>query len=109
MKRIIHTKESTAKVTSLSTFQNVVFKIQYVRKSKTFNIINRTKDIKNLRTILVFKHFKKHNYDPNNHRKIILKDQLKEIATTGNETLKERLKKTTRKLLHNKTQDFSTT
>ena len=109
MKRIIHTKESTAKVTSLSTFQNVVFKIQYVRKSKTFNIINRTKDIKNLRTILVSKHFKKHNYDPNNHRKIILTDQLKEIATTRNETLKERLTKTTRKLLHNKTQEFSTT
>ena len=66
-------------------------------------IINRTKDIKNLRTILVSKHFKKHNYDPNNHRKIILTDQLKEIAITRNETLKERLKKTMRKLLHNKT------
>ena len=38
------------------------------------------------------KHFNKHDYDFNNHGKIIIIEQLRNIRTTSTETFKERLK-----------------
>ena len=69
--------------------------IWYVRKSETpfsirFN--NHWKDVKNPSAASVCKHFNKHDRDFNNHRKIIIIKQLRNIDTTSAETSKERLK-----------------
>ena len=48
------------------------------------------------------KHLNRHDHDFNNHGKIIIIEQLRNICTTLTETLKERLK-TARKLLDNET------
>ena len=67
----------------------------YIYKSETpFNIRlnNHRKDFKNLNAIPVFKHFNRHDLDFNNHGKIIIIEQVRNIRTTSTETLKERLK-----------------
>ena len=69
--------------------------IQYVGKSETpFNIRlnNHRKDVKNPNAIPACKHFNRHDHDFNNHGKIIIIEQLRNIRTTSTETLKERLK-----------------
>ena len=69
--------------------------IQYVGKSETpFNIRlnNHRKDVKNPNAIPACKHFNRHDHDFNNHGKIIIIEQLRNIHTTSTETLKERLK-----------------
>ena len=69
--------------------------IQYVRKSETpFNIRlnNHRKDIKSPNAIPACKHFNRHDHDFNNHEKIIIIEQLRNILTASSETLKERLK-----------------
>ena len=69
--------------------------IQYVGKSETpFNIrlSNHRKDVKNPNAIPACKHFNRHDHDFNNHGKIIIIEQLRNIRTTSTETLKERLK-----------------
>ena len=69
--------------------------IQYVGKSETpFNVRlkNHRKDVKNPNAMPACKHFNKHDHDFNNHRKIIIIEQLRNISTTSTETLKERLK-----------------
>ena len=38
------------------------------------------------------KHFNRHDHDFNNHGKIIIIEELRNIRTTSTETLKERLK-----------------
>ena len=59
--------------------------IQYVGKSETlFNIRPNA--------IPTFKHFNRNNHDFNNHRKIIIVEQLRNIRTASTETLKEKLK-----------------
>ena len=71
-----------------------IFNIQYVGKSETsFNIRhnNHRKDVKNLNATPVCKHFNRHDHNFNNNGKIIIIDQLRNIRTTANETLKERL------------------
>ena len=69
--------------------------IQYVGKSETpFNIRlnNHRKDVKNPNAIPACKHFNRHDHDFNNHGKIIIIEQLRNIRKTSTETLKERLK-----------------
>ena len=69
--------------------------IQYVGKSETpFNIRlnNHRKDVKNPNAIPACKHFNRHDHDFNNHGKIIIIEQLRNIRTTSTEKLKERLK-----------------
>ena len=69
--------------------------IQYVGKSETpFNIRlnNHRKDVKNPNSIPVCKHFNSRDHDFNNHGKIIIIEQLRNIRTTPTETIKERLK-----------------
>ena len=69
--------------------------IQCVGKSETpFNIRlnNHRKDAKNPNAIPVCKHFNRHDHDFNNHWKIIIIEQLRNIRTTSTETLKQRLK-----------------
>ena len=59
--------------------------IQYVGKSETpFNIrlYNHRKDVKNPNAIPACKHFNRHDHDFNNHGKIIIKEQLRNIRTT---------------------------
>ena len=60
----------------------------------TFNIRlnNHRKDVKNPNAIPACKHFNRHDHDFNNHGKIIIIEQLRNIRTTSTETLKERLK-----------------
>ena len=68
--------------------------IQYVGKSETpFNIRlnNHRKDVKNPNAIPACKHFNRHDHDFNNHGKIIIVEQLRNICTISTETLKERL------------------
>ena len=69
--------------------------IQYVGKSETpFNIRlnNHRKDVKNPNAIPACKHFNRHDHDFKNHRKTIIIEQLRNIRTISNETLKEKLK-----------------
>ena len=69
--------------------------IQYIGQSETpFNIRlnNHRKDVKNPNVIPACKHFNRHDHDFNNHGKIIIIEQLRNIHTTSTETLKERLK-----------------
>ena len=69
--------------------------IQYVGKSETpFNIRlnNHRKDVKNPNAIPACKHFIRQDHDFNNHGKIIIIEQLRNIRKTSTETLKERLK-----------------
>ena len=69
--------------------------IQYDSKSETpFNIRlnNHRKYVQNPNAIPAFKHFNRHDHDFNNHGKIIIIEQLRNIHTTSTETLKERLK-----------------
>ena len=69
--------------------------IKYVGKSETlFNIRlnNHGKNVKNPNVIPAWKHFKRRDHDFNNHGKIIIKEQLRNIRTASADTLKERLK-----------------
>ena len=69
--------------------------IQYVGKSETplnIRLKNHRKDIKNPNAIPAWKHFNRYDIDFNNHGKIIIIEQLKNIRTASIETLKERLK-----------------
>ena len=69
--------------------------IQYVGKSETlFNIRlnSHRKNVENPTAIPPCKHFNRHDHDFNNHGKIIIIEQLRNICMTSTETLKERLK-----------------
>ena len=69
--------------------------IHYIGKSETpFNIRlkNHRKDVKNPSAIPSCKHFNRHDHDFNNHVKIVIIEQLRNIHMTSTETLKERLK-----------------
>ena len=69
--------------------------IQYFGKSETplnIRLNNHRKDVKNPNAIPACKHFNRHDHDFNNHGKIIIVEQLKNICTISTETLKERLK-----------------
>ena len=69
--------------------------IQYVGKSETpFNIRlnSHRKNVENPNAIPACKHFNRHDHDFNNHGKIIIIEQLRNICMTSTETLKERLK-----------------
>ena len=69
-----------------------VCKMQYASKSETpFNIrlYNHRKDIKSPNAILACKDFNKHNHGFNNHRKLMITEQLRNI-TISFKTLEER-------------------
>ena len=69
--------------------------IEYVGKSETlFNVRlnNHRKDVKNPNVIPVSKHFNQHDHEFNNHGKIIIIEQIRNIYTTSTEALRERLK-----------------
>ena len=53
---------------------------------------NHRKDVKNPNVISACKHFNRRDNDFNNHGKIIITEQLRNIQTTSTETLKEKLK-----------------
>ena len=85
--------------------------IQYVDKSETpFNIRlnNHRKDVENPNAIPACKHSNRHHHDFNNHGKIIIIEQLRNIRATSTETLKKKTK-TARKFLDTETWDFSAT
>ena len=66
--------------------------IQYVGKSETpFNIRlnNHRTDVKNPNAIPTCKHFNRHDHGFNNHEKVIIIEQPRNIRTTSTETLKE--------------------
>ena len=66
--------------------------IQYASKSETpFNIRlnNHRKYVKNSNAIPASKHFNKHDHDFNNHGKIIVIEQPRNISTTSTGTLQE--------------------
>ena len=68
---------------------------QYIGKSETpFNIRlhKYRKDVKKSNAIPACKHFNRHDHDFNNHGKIVIIEQLRNIRTTSTETSKERLK-----------------
>ena len=69
--------------------------IQYAGKSETpFNIRlnNHRKYVKNSNAIPASKHFNKHDHDFNNHGKIIIIEQPRNISTRSTGTLQEALK-----------------
>ena len=69
--------------------------IQYAGKSETpFNIRlnNHRKYVKNSNAIPASKHFNKHDHDFNNHGKVIIIKQPRNISTTSTGTLQEALK-----------------
>ena len=72
-----------------------ICKIVYIGKSEIPVFIrpnNHRKDIKNYSTISACKHFNKHDHGINNHRKLIVIVQLRNITTTSTDVLKERVK-----------------
>ena len=89
-----------------------ICKIPYVGKSETsFNIrfINQRKDIKNNNSILARKSFNRRDHGSNNHRKLSIKEQLRNITTATTEAFFKRKTKAVRKRLDNKIWDFDTT
>ena len=96
-KRLKSTIESTVKSSFvIYLLECHICNIQCVGKSETpFNIRlnNHKKDVINPNAIPAWKHFNRHNHDFNNHGKIIIIEQLRNIPTTSTETLKERLKR----------------
>ena len=50
---------------------------------------NHRKNVENPNAIPAFKHLNRHDHDFNNHRKIITKEQLRNITMTSAETLKK--------------------
>ena len=81
-----------------------ICRIPYVGKSETsFNIrlINQRKDIKNANSILARKSFNRRDHGSNNHRKLTMKEQLRNITTASTETFFKRKTKAARKLLDN--------
>ena len=79
----------------ISPLECGICNIQYIRKPETpFNVRlnNRRKDVKNSNAIPACKHFNKHDHDFNNHGKIIIIEQLRNICKAPTETIKERLK-----------------
>ena len=82
--------------------------IQYVGKSETpFNlrINNLRQDVKNPDAIPACEHFNRHDLEFNNHGRIIITEQLRDISTTSAETLRKT--KTARKIFDDETWDFS--
>ena len=70
-------------------------KIQYVIKTEiSFNIRlnNSSKDIKNPNVIEAFKRFNNNGHIFSKHGKFIIIEQLRNISTTPNETLKLKLR-----------------
>ena len=71
-----------------------IYSIQYAGKSETpvsIRLNSHRKDTKNHNAIPVCKHFNRPDHDFNNHGKIIIIEQLRNIRTKSTETLKERL------------------
>ena len=72
-----------------------IWNIQYVGKlgtSLNMRLNNHRKDAKNSNAIPACNHFNRHDHDFNNHRKIIITEQLRNICRITTESLKERLK-----------------
>ena len=91
----IHLKVNCKSSVVIYLLRCYVYNIQYDGKSETpFNIKpnNQRKDFKNPNAIQAFKHFNKNKHDFNNHGKIIIIEQLRNISPTSTETLKERQK-----------------
>ena len=86
-----------------------ICRIPYVGKSETsftIRLINQRKDIKNANSILARKSFNRRDHGSNNHRKLTMKEQLRNITTASTEAFFKRKTKAARKLLDNKNLRF---